>query len=292
MRVTLAVARVGAIVLIAIGGAVWMSSSIELASIYWLIAIGLAASVSLLSVLGRRAGAPLEIASVTLLTGLAPLVVSATPEWALYPLAAAAAFWASQRLGTAAQEHAAVNGGLIRPTPDSAPRPGRLARRARIMAAVNVPMRLVLDLPFNTPLSKALMLLSFTGRRTGKRYRQPVSYAQDGDTLLTPGGGRWKLNLRADEPVQVRLRGRSVQLRPELVTDVNEVARLVGRLIALNPRAAGFMPFIGPGGEIERTKVEAAINYGFAIVRWHFFESEEPRSRTALLEEPTQDRRS
>ena len=143
------------------------------------------------------------------------------------------------------------------------------------MAGVNVPMRLILRLPFRTPLSKALMLLSFSGRKTGKAYRQPVSYAQDGDTLLTPGGGRWKLNLREDQPIEVRLRGRSVLLRPEFVRDVDEVQRLVGRMIVINPRSAGFMPFVGPRGEIERTKVEAAVNYGFAIIRWHF---EEPGS--------------
>ena len=64
-----------------------------------------------------------------------------------------------------------------------------MRRRARIMRAVNVPMRAVLSLPFPTPLSGNLMLISYTGRKTGKAYRQPVSYARDGETLLTPGGG-------------------------------------------------------------------------------------------------------
>jgi hypothetical protein len=35
------------------------------------------------------------------------------------------------------------------------------------MRVVNVPMRVVLGLPFATPLSRRLMLISFTGRRTG-----------------------------------------------------------------------------------------------------------------------------
>ena len=63
------------------------------------------------------------------------------------------------------------------------------------MRAVNVPMRAVLSLPFATPLSANLMLISYTGREVGKAYRQPVSYVRDGETLLTPGGGRWTLNL-------------------------------------------------------------------------------------------------
>ena len=78
-------------------------------------------------------------------------------------------------------------------------------------------MRRILAFPFITPLSKALMLLDLTGRTTGKLYRQPVSYVQDGDVLLTPGGGKWKLNLREDQAIPVHLRGRTVQLRPEFV---------------------------------------------------------------------------
>ena len=58
-----------------------------------------------------------------------------------------------------------------------------------------IPMRFVLGLPVATPLGKRLMLVYTAGRRTGRRYRQPVSYVRDGETLLTPGGDRWKLNL-------------------------------------------------------------------------------------------------
>ena len=152
---------------------------------------------------------------------------------------------------------------------DATPRPAGLARRARLMRALNVPMRRILALPFATPLSKALMLLYLTGRATGKAYRQPVSYVEDGEVLLTPGGGKWKLNLREGQAIPVRLRGRTVQLRPEFVRDVDEVEGLVRKMIAVNPRAAGFMPFVGLGGEIDRARVETALEYGFAIIRWH-----------------------
>jgi hypothetical protein len=138
------------------------------------------------------------------------------------------------------------------------------------MRVVNVPMRALLSLPFATPASSSLMLLELTGRRTGRRYRQPVSYARDGDVLLTPGGGRWKLNLHDGNAISVRFRGRKVQLRPEFVTSADEVAELVIKMVATNPRAAGFMPFVQPGGEVDRTRLEAALAYGFAIIRWHF----------------------
>jgi hypothetical protein len=52
-------------------------------------------------------------------------------------------------------------------------------RQARTMRVVNVPMRAVLRLPFRTPLSANLMLISYTGVKSGKAYLQPVSYAPD-----------------------------------------------------------------------------------------------------------------
>jgi hypothetical membrane protein len=156
-----------------------------------------------------------------------------------------------------------------------------MQRRARIMRAVNVPMRPILRLPFVTPLSRYLMLLSLTRRTSGKRYEQPVSYTSDGDVLLTPAGGRWKLNLPDGVPISVRLRGRTVRLRPEFVREIDEVERLVVRMIAKNPRAAGFMPFVGPTGEIDRDRVQAALAYGFAVIRWRF-EADDAATRAGV----------
>jgi F420H(2)-dependent quinone reductase len=148
-----------------------------------------------------------------------------------------------------------------------------MRRRARTMRAVNVPMRAVLGLPFPTPLSANLMLVSYTGRKSGKAYRQPVSYARDGETLLTPGGGRWTLNLTdggQSRPVRIRLRGRDVPARGELVTDAAEVERLLGVITRENPRAARFIPIPRrPDGRLEPDALDAALRHGFSIVRWH-----------------------
>ncbi len=147
-----------------------------------------------------------------------------------------------------------------------------LSRRiqARVMGILNVPMRVILRLPFPTPLTKRLMLVSFTGRKTGKAYRQPVSYAQQGDTLLTPGGGKWKLNLREDQPVRIRLRGHDVLAQPELVKDPDEIERLIGIMSAANPTVGAFVGIPkGPDGRLDRTRLETAVKHGFRIVRWH-----------------------
>lgn len=163
------------------------------------------------------------------------------------------------------------------PTMASSPAPVNAAamqRRARIMRAVNVPMRAVLSLPFPTPLSGNLMLISYTGRKTGKAYRQPVSYARDGDTLLTPGGGRWTVNLAGGRAVRLRLRGRDVPARADLVSDPGEVERLLGVIAAGNPRATRFIPIPRRAdGRLDPDALGAAISHGFRIVRWHLAEA-------------------
>src|ERR1700760_307359 len=140
-------------------------------------------------------------------------------------------------------------------------------RQARVMRAVNVPMRAVLRLPFPTPLSANLMLVAYTGVKSGRAYLQPVSYARDGDTLLTPGGGRWTLNLKGGRPVTLRLRGRRVPAHADLVSDPAEVERLLGVIAEGNPRATRFIPLPRrPDGTLEPEPLAAAITHGFRIV--------------------------
>ncbi len=151
----------------------------------------------------------------------------------------------------------------------SAP-PKRMRRQAMIMRMVNMPMRRILALPFRTPLSKNLMLLYLTGRRTGKSYRQPVSYVRHDGTLLTPGGGKWKLNLDPGRPVKIRLCGHDILARPDLVADADEVDRLLMIMTEANPRTASFIPIPRrEDGHFERAGLANAVSHGFRIVRWH-----------------------
>jgi hypothetical protein len=149
-----------------------------------------------------------------------------------------------------------------------------------IFRLVNVPMRLILSLRARTPLSKRLMLVYLTGRKTGRHYRQPVSYVSDGKTLLTPGGGRWKLNLVEGQPTRVRLGGRDISLRPELVRDPMEIDRLLGIMSAKNPMAGRFVPIPKRAdGHYDRDRLDLAIRHGFRIVRWT---PDEAASREAI----------
>ncbi len=157
--------------------------------------------------------------------------------------------------------------GIARPESSRPP----LSRRLQVRAfrVINVPMRMVLGLPVATPLGGSLMLAFIVGRKSGKTYRQPLSYVRDGDVLLTPGGGRWKLNLKDGVPVRLRLRGKDLSVIPELVSDPGEIGKLLVVMAAANPRSASFIGIPrGPDGEFDRDRLQAAVRYGFRIVRW------------------------
>jgi len=154
-----------------------------------------------------------------------------------------------------------------------------LSRRIqqRVFRALNVPMRALLGLPFTTPIGNRLMLVFLTGRRTGKSYRQPVSYVRDGAVLLTPGGGNWKRNLAEGRSERIRLRGRDVLARPEVVGDAEEIERLLAVMTAANPMVGRFVAIPnGPDGRLDRSRLDAAIRYGFRIIRWRLEGSETP----------------
>ena len=101
------------------------------------------------------------------------------------------------------------------------------------------------------------MLLSYTGRRSGRRHTIPVIYVEDDGELLVFVGdaGRkvWWRNVREQAPVELRLRGRTVAGRAEVVPDDE---KLVALYRARHPRAAGVLVAaprtwvrIRPGGE-------------------------------------------
>lgn len=149
-------------------------------------------------------------------------------------------------------------------------RPLRKRLQARAMRAVNVPMRFVLSRRFATPLSRRLMLITYTGRKSGRTYRQPLSYVEHEGTLLTPGGGTWKRNLSPGEPVRMRLRGRDVTARPEFIADPDQVEQLLAVMTAVNPRVGSFVGIPKDAdGRLDRDRLTTALRYGFRIVRWH-----------------------
>lgn len=65
--------------------------------------------------------------------------------------------------------------------------------------------------PFHRLLSKNTLVLTFTGRKSGRSITTPISYARCGDTLLCVTPSAWAKNLMVQPHVAVVLRGKHVE---------------------------------------------------------------------------------
>lgn len=101
---------------------------------------------------------------------------------------------------------------------------------------------LVLRSPLHGLLSNNMLVISVTGRRSGKTYTLPVSYVQRGETLsiISKRERTWWRNLRSGAPVTLRLRGETMQAWAEALDGDRE--RLVQALTAYLQQS----PFVAP----------------------------------------------
>ena len=92
---------------------------------------------------------------------------------------------------------------------------------------------------FHRMLSGVTMVINYTGRRSGKVYRLPVGYSRAGDNLLTTSfkHRKWWRNLRGGANVTLRLQGKDVKARSEVVEDPQGVMEGIEAFIRSDPRA-------------------------------------------------------
>ena len=86
-----------------------------------------------------------------------------------------------------------------------------------------------------------IMLLTYTGRKSGKRFTKPLVYMRDGDTIVTVASKagvskhpEWYLNLKANPDCEIELGSEKRRVRAREAT-ADERRRLWPKLVALNP---------------------------------------------------------
>ncbi len=139
----------------------------------------------------------------------------------------------------------------------------------RVVRYFNPLMRLVLSSRAHRMMSARLMLLSFTGRKTGRSYTTPVSYVREGNDLFVPGGGAWWKNLTSGT-ARVRLQGVWEVVTAEVIQDPTALSETLGHMLAANPAIALFTG-IRPGadGRPDAESLERERRRGFVVVRLH-----------------------
>ncbi|MDP9373062.1 MAG: nitroreductase/quinone reductase family protein [Chloroflexota bacterium] len=141
-------------------------------------------------------------------------------------------------------------------------------RDPRFIRLVNKVIRPLLRSPLHGLLSKRLMLLTFTGRKSGKRYTLPVAYVQEGDTLLLGTETPWYKNLRGGVPVSVRLRGRERAGVAEVIDDEEGMREGYRTILTRDPGYSRFVNVtLGPDGQPNRDEVRRARERGLVVIR-------------------------
>ena len=84
---------------------------------------------------------------------------------------------------------------------------------------VNRTMKLVLRSPVHGIVSKTVLLITFTGRKSGKTYTTPVSYSQNGDQVYVFTHADWWKNLHSGASVSLLIQGRELQGLAEAVAE-------------------------------------------------------------------------
>lgn len=133
--------------------------------------------------------------------------------------------------------------------------------------AMNKVPALILRSPLHGLMSGRYLLLTFMGRKSGKRYTTPVAYLREGDAFLMTTDSPWWGNLRGGAPVTLRVRGRQYEGTGEAVTDETEVVRVLDEFLQTQPgygRFVGVKP--GAGGRVNLSKLETAAR-GRVVVR-------------------------
>jgi hypothetical protein len=97
------------------------------------------------------------------------------------------------------------------------------------LRVVNPIMKVLLRTPFAGAARNQLMVVNFTGRKSGRRYSIPLSAHLIDGNLYAMAAATWKNNFRDGAPAQVLHNGKTTTMRGELITDKALVADLYAR---------------------------------------------------------------
>jgi hypothetical protein len=100
---------------------------------------------------------------------------------------------------------------------------------AAILRIVNPLLAQVLRTPLAGAARKQMMVVSFNGRKTGRRYSIPLSAHRIDDNLYSLTSAPWKMNFRDGAAAEVLLDGKTTTMRGELIQDRAVVADLARR---------------------------------------------------------------
>jgi deazaflavin-dependent oxidoreductase (nitroreductase family) len=116
-----------------------------------------------------------------------------------------------------------------------------MSQSTTIPPVVNQAMKFVLRSPVHGIISKSILLITFTGRKSGKSYTTPVSYTQSGDQVTIFTHANWWKNLNSRALVTLRIRGQELRgLAEPIFEDEQAIASELARHLRKVPSDARY----------------------------------------------------
>lgn len=96
-------------------------------------------------------------------------------------------------------------------------------------------MKRLLKSPLHQPWSRWFLIIEWTGRKTGRVYRTPVSYLRHDQALLITTGDIWWKNLVGGAPVRVWVGGRARRATADVIATEDDAVALHQRMFSKRP---------------------------------------------------------
>lgn len=112
-----------------------------------------------------------------------------------------------------------------------------------LFVVINPVMRFLLRSPLHALWSRSLMLITFTGRKSGRKFTTPVRYIRIGTTVrcFTSAENQWWRNLRGGADVVLHIEGRERPYRATVIDNDPVVIKAALRdYLALFPQDAAY----------------------------------------------------
>jgi len=133
--------------------------------------------------------------------------------------------------------------------------------KLKLSKIYNPIMKSILRSPFHGLISKNVMLITFAGGKSGKKYTTPVNYVRDGADIavFSYRHRMWWRNLRGGVPVTLRVKGQDLKAVGKSIEDKNAVAAsLLDYLQKMPHYAKYFQVTIDPNGQPNPEEVARA----------------------------------
>jgi hypothetical protein len=99
-----------------------------------------------------------------------------------------------------------------------------------LLRAVNPAVKFLLGTPLGGSLRRQMMVLNFTGRKSGRQYSLPVSAHRLDNVLYALASAGWTANFRDGANAEVVWDGKRTTMRGELIRDPATVAGIGHRV--------------------------------------------------------------